>query len=269
MDALQDLLPAGAKRLHFIRHGEGVHNVYRKAEFDAGRTPTAKRWNIESVPRELWDPELTALGREEAKRAQAEARRCRPELLVTSPLRRAVQTLLIAYEGAVSAGVPVVAHELCREIFFGQDPSIYDSRRGRSDCQEDFPKVDFESYVLLEELVAGEGPLAGKDPLWWHCASPFGVGANGLDETAAVDAAFHFLCWLFDRPETEIAVATHSLFLLALLHGTLSFEQPLDSPQVFRTGELRSFVVVQTALPPRRGEAQTRWAGLLQGPGAT
>ena len=34
--------PPGAKVVYLLRHGEGVHNVWRKAEMQAGRTPCAK-----------------------------------------------------------------------------------------------------------------------------------------------------------------------------------------------------------------------------------
>ena len=33
--------PPGAKLVYLLRHGEGVHNVWRHAEQAAGRTPTA------------------------------------------------------------------------------------------------------------------------------------------------------------------------------------------------------------------------------------
>ena len=55
--------PAGAKRIYLVRHGEGAHNRWRHAEQAAGRTPTAKRHNRNSVPADLHDPELTAGGR--------------------------------------------------------------------------------------------------------------------------------------------------------------------------------------------------------------
>lgn len=68
----------------------------------------------------------------EARAAQPLTRDLSPQLLVTSPLRRATQTLLLAFGRSVAEGVPVVAHELCREAFRGPDPSIYDSRSGMS-----------------------------------------------------------------------------------------------------------------------------------------
>ena len=102
--------PAGAKRIYLVRHGEGAHNRWRHAEQAAGRTPTAKRHNRNSVPADLHDPELTAGGRADAAAAAERARALpRPELCVTSPMRRTTQTMLVAFADAVAAGVPVVA----------------------------------------------------------------------------------------------------------------------------------------------------------------
>ena len=71
----------------------------------AGRTPTAKRHNVGAYPAELHDPCLTDKGREDAASAATSARLLpRPELLVTSPMRRAVQTMLVAFDDANPAG---------------------------------------------------------------------------------------------------------------------------------------------------------------------
>jgi len=270
-------LPAGAKRLHFVRHGEGYHNVYRAKEFAAGRTPHAKRGNLHEVPAELHDPRLTEKGRAEAALAAASLRgrrpAPRPELLVTSPLRRAVQTLLLVFEDAVAAGAPALAHELCREAFRGPDPSLYDSRLSRGALAAEFPGVDFASYVLAPERAPGgeaEEAAAVGDPLWWRCGSAFGGCEGGPHSAAIAEHAWGFLNWLVAvRPEREIAVATHSLFLLALFHGAL--EPPgggrWPSPQVFHTGEVRSLVVAGAPPPPAMGGELARWGPALVGPG--
>ena len=119
----------GAKLVYLLRHGEGVHNVWRHAEQAAGRTPTAKRHNQHRVPAGLHDPVLTSQGLADAAAAAELARALPPpQLCVCSPMRRTTQTLLVAFRDAVAAGVPVIAHELCREAFHGRDPSLYDSR---------------------------------------------------------------------------------------------------------------------------------------------
>lgn len=267
---IDEMMPPGSKRLHFIRHGEGHHNVWRKAAFDAGETPKAKRSNYQEVPQELYDPSLTETGKSEAVLAKAAASSCRPQLLVTSPLRRAVQTLFLAFEDSIAAGTPIIAHELCREMFHGSDPSIYDARKGRKDLAKEFPTVDFESFVLPEEY-SDAGPthaLQGIDPIWWHCSSPLGCceAGYGIDEAACVESAWAFLTWIMDRPETDIAVATHSFFLLCLYHSALEPESGDRHPslQLFNTGELRS-VVVAVVDPPIAAGQLCRWGPALCG----
>lgn len=248
------LLPSGAapppssrtKRLYLLRHGEGVHNAWRAAEQAAGRTPTAKRHNVGHYPVELHDPCLTEKGLADATAAaSAAAFLPRPELLVTSPMRRAIQTLLVAFGDAASAGVPIIAHELCREAFHGTDPSIYDSRLSRDELAAAYPNVDFSSHVLPAQSAAEDGSSSAiEDPLWWHCVSPFAThesGTHGIDEAAIAEHAHRFLTWLMARPESVIAVATHSNFLLALYHACL--DGVPDAPQVFFTGELRQLLV--------------------------
>lgn len=268
------LLPEGSavagngvvKRVTFIRHGEGVHNAFRNAEKAAGRTPTAKRHNMHEVPAELHDPPLTEKGRDEAARARAAAKRCAPQLLVTSPLRRAVQTLQIVFADHLAAGVPAVAHELCREQFHGLDPSIYDSRRSRDELQAEFPSVDFSAHVLPSD---DDGEETRGDPLWWHCGSPFGACEDGVQEAAMVEHAWQLMCWLMSRPESEMAVATHCLLLLALHHGALAPPGGgrFASPQVFHTGELRSILICEEATASTAAKPSlAKWARLLQGP---
>jgi len=266
-----DDMPLGAKRVHLIRHGEGYHNVWRDSEFVAGRTPYAKRSNMAEVPSELFDPQLTEKGRNEAKAAQAETKNLSPELLVTSPLRRAVETLLLAFESAVAQGTPCVAHELCREEIKGTppgDPSIYDAHLPRDSLSKEFPNVDFMQYVLSPE-DGPEGPILRGDPIWWHCASPFGPSQKGECDAALSERAWQFLCWVMARQEREIAIATHSIFLIALFHGALdpAGSKPWEGTQFIRTGELRSVTIFETSAPAQRKERISEWCAVLTGNG--
>jgi len=240
----------------------------------------AKRHNMKEVPGELHDPCLTSRGEQDANDAAVKASNLpSPELLVTSPMRRAVQTMFTAFAPAVDAGVPAVAHELCREAFHGLDPSIYDSRLSRDALAKAFPRVDFSRFVLPSEasLDTAGGTVVIDDPLWWHCTSPFGHCEGGIHEAAIVEHAYQFLCWLMSRPEQVIAVATHSNFLLALYHGCLSVAGggAHAEPQVFHTGELRAVALVERSAhavhePKERLQTSARlreWGGMLSGSG--
>lgn len=235
------------KVIYLLRHGEGEHNAWRESEFAAGRTPTAKRHNHGQWPASLHDPLLTAKGREDAAAATGAARALpRPSLLVTSPMRRAIQTMEIAFGDALTAGVPAIAHELCREAFHGTDPSVYDSRLSREALSAAFPHVDFAQHVLPTSYDESSGRV--DDPLWWYCASPFGLchESRGVDEAVIVEHAWRFLTWIMSRPEPVIGIATHSNFLLALYHGCL--DGCPSAPQVFHTGELRAVAICTTPM---------------------
>lgn len=266
-----DQLPTGAKRIHLIRHGEGYHNVWRNAEFAAGRKPYAKRNNMEQVPSELFDPHLTATGRAEAQAAHVKAQVFTPQLLVTSPLRRAIETLLIAFDHAVTTGTPCIAHELCREEIKGTpagEPSIYDAHLPCYTLAVEFPQINFDRYVLRPE-DGPEGEKLRGDPLWWHCASPFGACRAGETDAALSERAWRFLCWLMSQPEREIAVATHSIFLLAFFHGALDPADNVkwDGPQLFRTGELRSVTIIESAEPAMPADEISGSGSILAGSG--
>ena len=251
MHSVDDATPPDAKLIFFVRHGEGEHNVWRAAEKAVGRTPTAKRHNVGHFPASLHDPCLTTKGMADAAAAAVAARSLpQPGLLVTSPMRRAVQTLLTTFEDAIGAGVPAIAHELCREAFHGTDPSIYDSRLPKEALAATYPPVDFASHVLPPTPAAADGSAPRiDDPLWWTCQSPFRPSSDhGIDEAAIAEHAYRFLQWLMARPEGVIAVATHSNFLLALYHACL--DGCPQSPQVFYTGELRALTVSAAPVSP-------------------
>ena len=62
------------------------------------------------------DALLTPAGEAQARALQPRTQPLSPQLLVVSPLRRATQTGLLAFEAHVQAGrLPVIAHEGCHE----------------------------------------------------------------------------------------------------------------------------------------------------------
>jgi len=91
---------------------------------------------------------------------------------------------------ATRSAPPFIAHELCRE-HLGVHPC--DRRRPTREYRERFPGIDW-SLISEEEDV-----LWTKD----HRETKAEITARGRD----------FLLWLMKRPETSIAVVTHSSFL--------------------------------------------------------
>jgi broad specificity phosphatase PhoE len=232
-----------------------VHNVFRASEFSAGRKPHAKRGNAHELPADLHDPPLTITGEVEAKAARTKAEVGQyPDLIVTSPLRRTVMTALLTFEKAVAEGVPVLAHEDARECYKGRDPSIYDAHRDRDELAEAFPQVSFA------HVPRGRGPGLRGDPTWWSAAAQ----PREENEAAHVERAARLMSWIMDRPEQDVALATHSLFLLALFHGVFAESgRPAGQVHLFRTGELRSVLVVER---PDEMPAWLRKSGPLKRP---
>jgi broad specificity phosphatase PhoE len=146
----------------------------------------------------LMDARLTEHGKEQARalHAHLHQQNVTPELVVSSPLTRALETASIIFR---EAGVPLLAHELCREAMGG--PNVWDKRSDRSSLQNSFPSVSFDN-------VADE-----KDERF----EKFGNAREPFMER--VQRAGLFLDWLRHREERVIAVTSHAGFLTALLNG--------------------------------------------------
>ena len=113
------------KLVHFVRHGQGYHNLLADvarnlgAKFSgSGDYEAAIRDNSPYLHPGIHDPPLTSIGREDAKALrQLQGNECiQPELYVVSPMKRATQTILIGFQSHIeSTCAPVIAHEGCRE----------------------------------------------------------------------------------------------------------------------------------------------------------
>ena len=217
-----------SKTVHFIRHGQGFHNLLADQASAQGRT-----WqqfvvspdNPYTLP-EILDAPLTHKGRQ-----QALALRSRVpdgvELVVVSPNCRALQTALLATSSTHDA--PVVAHEMCREEC---GVHICDQRRPIAQQRLDFPTVDFSLLTDDDD----------EDPLW----SP----DRRETKEQVGERGYAFLEWLEQRPEQHIVVASHSGWLLTLFNGVLECHRPTTTAAAppmrsqlldwWQTGELRS-----------------------------
>ncbi|OLP80076.1 Phosphomutase-like protein 3 [Symbiodinium microadriaticum] len=130
--------PEGCKKIYFIRHGEGYHNVAQrewraKADWDGKTEP----YTLDQDPEgKFEDPLLTPKGEGQAKELQPRAAALAPELLVVSPMRRAMQTGLTAFERHVAEG---------------------DRRLPKTKLAELFPAVDFKLLESEEDPYWGDG----------------------------------------------------------------------------------------------------------------
>jgi broad specificity phosphatase PhoE len=191
------------QHLYLIRHGEATHNV------------APRPWGDE-----LLDARLTPLGEEQAAALRASAAALPLELIVVSPLSRAIATALIGLAPHVQRSVPCVAVEACREQL-GQN--VPDRRRRASEVAADFPQVDLAA-------------IAEDDALFTPTREPLPALA------ARADA---FLEWVAARPEAHVAVVTHSSFLAALCNVALDTAAEPAAGEWFGNAEMRHIRLVR------------------------
>ena len=218
------------KVVHFIRHGQGFHNVAQKEWYAAGKPGVPYTIDTDPDGSRYGDAQLTPVGIGQATDLQAQTKGLVPELLVLSPMRRAMKTGLLAFDKQVKAGdLPVICVELAHEI---AGKHTCDKRLNRSELMEAFPEVNWELSAVPTE----------EDPYW-------GDGRTREQITSVASRADQFLAWLRARPEKHVAVATHSCFLLALFNGVLRVPESMaagDAEELttwFATGEMRTVVL--------------------------
>lgn len=228
------------KTLHLVRHGQGYHKVAGEKDHGA------------YMSTEFFDASLTPLGWQQVDNLRKHIRKTgiasRIELVVTSPLMRTMQTAVGVFGGGgyidgdaspplmvTGAGKgnhaairsancpPFIAIEWCREQI-GLHPC--DKRKNINEYRPLFPGIDFS---LVE---------TNEDVLWKSDVREKG------NEIAARGRAF--INWLLTRKEKEIAVVSHSSFLI---HTLALFGMDCDSlvrkeiHKAYANCELRSFVI--------------------------
>ena len=139
------------------------------------------------------DARLTDLGKEQAAALAPTLAALPLDVMLTSPLSRAVQTAMIA----APPGTRFEVEELVRERN-GTHPC--DKRRSRAELAADFPGLDLKD-------------IAEEDDSWTEAREPFERTVARAEALLRAVAA---------RPETYIGVATHNDWLQALLlHSSL------------------------------------------------
>lgn len=187
------------QRIFFIRHAEGLHNL---AERESTFEPKNQILMKENSGYVYWDPKLTELGEKQCAKLKSTIRGSsvwgfdKPlglDLVVVSPTTRTLQTAFLSLGTPETPGAPpFVSTELCREHI---SDAMCDGRRSITELKRDFPGVD---YDLVED---------NEDTMFHRKET----------EEQVEERAQAFLKWLCGRPETHIAVVTHSIFLKTLL----------------------------------------------------
>jgi len=240
------------RKVHFIRHAEGFHNVETAK---TGSNHCLLRGNKLASEHPLYDSRLTPKGINQAKELRTILAH-RPsggrsftafDLVVVSPLTRTCETALHVFgnprkpglppflcDGEApygspeyAAGVKVAAprflvREECRERF---GHYVCDGRRSIKEISADFPDFDFSEVATNEDNYYTDERESDDD---------------------CCDRAVKFLEWLNSRPEKCIAVVTHSSFLRHLFgqFGEQMTQEKKDSLQRMAGNcELRSVVL--------------------------
>ena len=169
------------KTLHCIRHGQSTFN----AAFEFTRADPLH-----------WDAPLTELGRRQAAEAAAAVRGVPYELIVTTPLTRALETTLEIFRDHPSAD-RIRVECLHRE----HQASSCDIGRAASALKAEFPHLAFDHL----------------DEVWWHQeGEPDERGVVVEPEEVLQARVQAFREWIGGRPERLIAVVGHGTFFYHL-----------------------------------------------------
>ncbi len=185
-------------RIVCLRHGESTFNAAHRA---TGQDPGHR------------DARLTERGQGQARAARARLAAIPFELVVTSPLTRAIETSAIVF-GEHPAAPRVLVEVLHREC----QESSCDVGRAASEIAREFPHLD-----------VGHLP-----EIWWHAQDEM-VGEYPVEPRHLFDRrVLEFREWLRRRPERTIAVVGHGTFFFHLtgiwLDNCESVELDLAAP---------------------------------------
>lgn len=195
-----------------------------------------------------WDARLTPEGEEQARhlagKLQWRQEAGSPQLVAASPLTRALQTASFAFPDVPTPAPgraplrrpPFVATSLARERVGNHS---CDGRRERSALEAEFPWTNFSQVA------------AGPDDMWdLKELGPEGDEDN-LHAPLCAERAVRLLQWLWERPEHDIALVTHWVFLLHLLRPFSGLKRR-NLQANFGNAELRHVALLPAALVPER-----------------
>lgn len=198
------------KEVTFIRHGESQANeafrLYHKDMF-------------------IWEPTLTELGFSQAKAAGDKMKedKLKFELIVVSPLRRAIQTAHTALDYYIKGGVPVVGHPDATEQVTGSD----DIGSSPDTLRKEWPNVDWNLmphrdvwWWVPEDKLPKDRPATVDEIKTVYQADPWEEPWPSVVKRAAALEA-----WLASRSENKVCVVAHGDLLEAMTGKGLSNAQ--------------------------------------------
>jgi len=201
---------SGGKIVHFVRHGEAMHNPRAEALRTAGCT--FDEFLLAMAADDVFDAPLTTLGIAQATETHSSllGTSVAPEVVLVSPLSRAIDTAKTIFP----CGPFFAVDELCERRGW----LLNTKRRRRSELAAAYPLCDFAA-------------LSEDDELWTEQLEEWpSCSARGR---AALERV-----WL--RPEREVAVVCHGGILDAILGMRDDVHADADLKGRFHNAECRS-----------------------------
>ncbi|CAF1144217.1 unnamed protein product [Adineta steineri] len=189
----QSIAERQIKTFYFVRHAQGIHN---EAESKFG----TDHWeSVEAKSEQYFDAKLTDFGRNQTKllfdsitKMQQSTPTLKFDLLIVSPLSRAIQTAQIAFQPLFdNPNFPIYSHEMIRETI---GRHYCDKRRSITELKRLYPRINFSEPGAFN---------SDSDILW---------NANERETQEQIQLrAIKFLNWCFDRfvDEKHILVTAH------------------------------------------------------------
>lgn len=166
------------KNIVLIRHGQSTFNAhFEQTGVDPGHR----------------DARLTDLGKMQAAKARDLLAERHFDLVVSSPLTRALQTSQVIFK---DRKLPFHVNDTHREWLEG----IAEVGRPPAELQRDFPHLDFSHLA---------------DP-WWHDEPSSAAAFSPEPHAIFVKRVAAFKAWLMAHPSAHIAVVGHGTFFSAL-----------------------------------------------------
>ena len=226
------------KRIHFIRHGEGFHNVVlqewrQRPDYVPGTLPD----NLDIYT----DALLTPTGEKQAVSLQDYiAVNCQTvSLLILSPMRRATQTGLVAFTRLIeerwenkSTPLKIIAKEEAHERSY---PVACDKRLDLKDLKKYFFESEASKYG---NMLSTNGLdldyteiLSESDPLW-------GKGLEKEELLSVAKRGCKLMKWIYETNDMEVAIAAHSYLLQSIFEAVMVNKNSTNT--WFATGEIKS-----------------------------
>ena len=231
------------KRIHFIRHGEGHHNVAeRQWREKPGYVPGTEPYTLDTDPQFSYiDAMLTDKGEQQALSLQNYVvKNCSScTMLVLSPMRRATQTGLLAFTKEIEEvrnitklPLKIVVKEEAHER---SNPHTCDKRLDVKDLKTFFNETQEKRYGNMLTKAGLEidysKVVSDSDPYW-------GNGLVREEQLSVAKRGCKLLKWIYGVKDMEIAVAAHSGLLMSIFESVITNKTQTKS--WFAVGEIKS-----------------------------